>query len=197
MYQLERPSMAVNDPRVRNNGSVRRYQMWNTWDIQQNESRHHIISWVSQVARGAPGGRLKNLVLSCHGLPGYLQLGEGFSMAHMALFSGWRGLVEKIWLPNCLVARIPDAKMQKEMDVKFPGMGVSDGNVFCSSLAQKVECYVVAATELQRELPITVPMDMMTSFEGLVLSYGPGGNITWSHRNRSTWDLEFAYRVPD
>lgn len=64
---------------------------------------------------------------------------------------------------------------------------MSDGNVFCSSLAKKVQCYVVAATETQLELPVTVPMDMMTSFEGLVLSYGPEGNVTWSNRNPSTF----------
>lgn len=187
MYRLERPSMALNDPRVAGGGSVRRYQMWNTWDIQQNESRQHIINWVAQVARGAPGGKLKNLVLSCHGLPGYLQLGEGFNVTHLALFAGWHGLVEKIWLPNCLVARIPDAAMQAQMNRDYPGWGVSDGNVFCSSLAKQVQCYVVAATETQLERPVTVPMDMMTSFEGLVLSYGPGGNVTWSSRNPSTF----------
>jgi hypothetical protein len=187
MYRLERPSMALNDPRVAGGGSVRRYQMWNTWDIQQNESRQHIINWVAQVARGAPGGKLKNLVLSCHGLPGYLQLGEGFNVTHLALFAGWHGLVEKIWLPNCLVARIPDAAMQAQMNRDYPGWGVSDGNVFCSSLAKQVQCYVVAATETQLERPVIVPMDMMTSFEGLVLSYGPGGNVTWSSRNPSTF----------
>ncbi len=187
MYKLERPSMAVNDPRVAGGGSIRRYQLWNTWDIQPNESRKHIIDWVAQVARSATGGKLKNLVLSCHGLPGYLQLGEGITVEHIALFAEWRGLVEKIWLPNCLVARIPDAAMRAQMQRDYPGWGVSDGNVFCSSLAKQVQCYIVAATETQLERPITLPMDMMTSFEGLVLSYGPEGNVTWSSRNPSTF----------
>jgi len=93
--------MALNDPRVKGSGSVRRYQMWNTWNIQHNESRQHIINWVAQVARNAPGGKLKNLVLSCHGLPGYLQLGQGFNRTQINIFAGWRGLIEKIWLPNC------------------------------------------------------------------------------------------------
>jgi hypothetical protein len=148
MYRLERPSMALNDPRVAAGGSVRRYQMWNTWDIRKNESRQHIISWVAQVARGATGGKLKNLVLSCHGLPGYLQLGEGFNRTHLALFAGWRGLVEKIWFPSCLVARIPDATMQAQMDRDYPGWGVSDGNVFCSSLSTQVQCWVLIDMEM-------------------------------------------------
>lgn len=173
MYTLERPNMAVNDPRVRSGSSVRRFRMWNTWDISKTETRQHIIDWVATVARSATGGKLKNLVLSCHGAPGYLQLGQGFNNTHIALFRGWRGLIEKIWLPNCSVA--------------FIGSGGSDGNVFCSNMAKQVQCYVVAATELQCESTVTLPYDQMTSFEGLVLSYGPQGNVTWSNRNPSTW----------
>jgi hypothetical protein len=48
MFLLERPSMAVNDPRVSSGTNVRRFQMWNTWDIQQSESREHIIRWVAR-----------------------------------------------------------------------------------------------------------------------------------------------------
>jgi len=188
MYRLERPSMAVNDPRVVDeHGNIRRFQLGNTWNISQNESRQHIINWVAQVARNAQGGKLKNLVLSCHGLPGYLQLGQGFNSSHMDMFIQWRGLIEKIWLPNCLVARIPDAAMSAQMARSYPGFGVSDGNIFCSSLAKKVRCYVVASTEIQLEYFRVLPIDMMTSFEGLVLSYGPEGNVTWWDRNPSTY----------
>jgi hypothetical protein len=187
MYTLQRPNMAVNDPRVSSGGSVRRYQMWNTWNIKETETRRHIVDWVAAVARGAPGSRLKHLVLSCHGLPGYLQLGEGFNSDHIALFAVWRGLIEKIWLPNCLVARIPGAKMQTQLNHDYPGWGTSDGNVFCSKLAKQVQCYIVAATEKQCESVRTLPSDKMTSFEGLVLSYGPDGSVTWSGRNPSMW----------
>jgi hypothetical protein len=180
--------MAVNDPRVIDeHGNIRRFQLGNTWNIGQNESRQHIINWVAQVARNAQGGKLKNLVLSCHGLPGYLQLGQGFNSSHMDMFVQWRGLIEKIWLPNCLVARIPDTAMSAQMAQSYPGFGVSDGNIFCSSLAKKVRCYVVASTEIQLEYFRVLPIDMMTSFEGLVLSYGPEGNVTWWDRNPSTY----------
>ncbi len=200
MFRLERPSMAVNDPRVSGgtppNVTIRRFQMWNTWNIQANESRQHIIDWVATVARRAPGGKLKNLVLSGHGLPGYLQIGQGFNSTHLPLFADWRGLIDKIWLPNCLVARIPDQAMQRQLNADYPGWGTSDGNVFCSRLAQQVQCYVVAATETQCEYPSDVPQDMMTSFEGLVLSYGPAGNVTWSHRNPSMWVTGDGVCVP-
>ena len=187
MYRLDRPSMAVNDPRVSSGAFIRRFQMWNSWDISSGELRQHIIDWVASVARGAPGGKLKNLVLSCHGLPAYLMLGQGFDASNLPMFDAWSGLIEKIWFPNCLVARIPDAAMRADLTRKYPGYAFGDGNVFCSDLAKRVGCYVVAPTELQVEAVVTIPVDQMTSFEGLVLCYGPGGNVTWSGRNPSSW----------
>ena len=77
MFKLGRPNMAVNDPRTK-----RRFQMENTWDIAEAESREHIIGWVATVAKGTPGRKLKNLVLSCHSDAGYLTLGKGFDGDH-------------------------------------------------------------------------------------------------------------------
>lgn len=198
MFRLDRPNMAVNDPRVSGGTPpvVRRFRMWNTWDIQASEGRAHIIDWVASVARGAPGGKLKNVVLSGHGLPGFLQVGEGFNRSHLPLFERWRNLVEKLWLPNCLVARIPDAAMQTQLDHDYPGWGTSDGNMFCSAIAKAINGYVVAATETQCETLEAYPVDMMSSFEGLVLSYGPSGAVTWSARNPSTWTDSSGACVP-
>lgn len=182
MYRLERPSMALNDPR-----NHKRFQLWNTWDVRQNETRRHMAEWVAEVARGASGGRLKHLVLNCHGAPGYLELGEGIRNQDVSAFASWRGLIEKIWIPACRVALIPTTA------------GQADGNVFCSNLAKTVGCYVVASTETQCSLPGNIPADMMPSFEGLILSYGPGGNVTWSSRNASTYTTSSGacYQVPD
>jgi len=175
MIRLERPNMAVNDPRVRTGptaSQVRRYQMEKTWDIATTESRQHIINGVKNIAQNAANGKLKNLVLSCHGNPGYLQLGQGFDVSHVTLFSSWQGLVEKIWLPDCLVA------------------SGAEGNNFCSGMARQAQCYVVAPTEVQCDVFTTMPYDQLTSFEGLVLCYGPNGNISWQDRNMSTWDYD-------
>lgn len=196
MFKLDRPSMAVNDPRVSSGAFMRRYQMENSWDIAAGEPRQHIIDWVAVVARGASGGKLKNLVLSCHGLPAYLQLGQGFDATHIPMFAAWNGLVEKIWLPDCLVAQIPTPAQQSQYNATYPGFKTGDGNLFCSGLAKTVGCYVVASTETQCEAVVTVPVDQMTSFEGLILSYGPNGNVTWSSRNPSTWTNGGGMCVP-
>lgn len=181
MHRLERPSMALNDPR-----NHKRFQMWNTWDIQRNETRRHMVEWVAEVARGATGRKLKNLILNCHGSPGYLELGEGVTNTNVGDFSPWRGLIEKIWIPACQVALIPGSTPP----------GQADGNVFCSNLAKTVGCYLVASTETQCSFPGNIERDMMPSFEGLILSYGPDGNVTWSSRNASTYTNSAGHCVP-
>ena len=169
MYRLPRPNMAVNDPRVSLGELTRRYRMWNTWDIAASESPEHIVEWIGEVARGARRGRLKNLVLSCHGNAGVLQLGQGFSSENVHLFNQLNGLVDKIWLPNCRVAR------------------GHNGGVFCAAMAMGIGGYVVAPTETQCDPVRDLPYDMMTSFEGLVLCFGPEGDIVWRGRNPSSF----------
>jgi len=182
MFRLERPNVAINDPRVR-----RRFQMWRTWDITVNETREHIINRIVQVAAEVPGGKLRHVVFSCHGLPGFLLLGQGFNRRYLPMFEAWAGKVEKLWLPSCLIANIPTAARLAQYNADNPGWDISDGNVFCAELARRAHTYVVAATEDQCEFPRDVPLDRMTRFEGLAVCYDPRGRITWRTRNRSMW----------
>jgi hypothetical protein len=190
MIKLERPNMAVNDPRTRTKGyilgifdDVRRFEMENTWDIAETETCQHILDWVAQHARKK--GKLKHLVINCHGDAGTLNLGQGFDNTNVHLFAAWHGLIEKIWLTGCSVA--------------FIGTGGSDGNVFCSKMAKGVGCYVVAATETQCDIFKTFPKDRLSSYEGLVLSYGPDGKVSWQGRNASVWSPTCGgdFHVPD
>ena len=177
MIHLDGPHMGLNDSRSTN--SVR---MWNTWSVSTTETVAHMVDWVAEVARGAPGGKLKNVVLRCHGSPGYLQLGEGINRANVGTFRAWRNLVEKVWFSACLVARIPAPPSPG------PGGG-SNGHVFCQEFARAAHCYVVAPTELQvigRNR--TLPHGCLDTFEGLVLSYNPAGAISWSRRYPSTYE---------
>ena len=176
MITLASPHMGLNDPRAP--ATVR---MWNTWKVKKAETPSHIINWVAAVARGAPGGKLKNLVFSCHGNASYLEMGKGFNRSHTGLFRGLAGLVDKIWFRACLVARI-----KKPGGAKF-----GDGNLFCSEIARAAKCYVVASTELQVEVTGRVlPYGQLDTFEGLVLSYGPKGNVAWSKRYESTYQRD-------
>jgi len=177
MITIAQPAMGLND-RVDHHIHV---HMRNTWDVPKKTTAERITEHVASVARAVPGGRLRNVVFSCHAAPAEILIGTGFNIGNVGLFSRWRGLVDKIWLRCCQVAYIA-------------GTGpaaTKDGNVFCSRMAQEAGAYVVASTELQagadgRELPY----GQLDTYEGLVLSYGPAGNITWQHRYPST------YRIP-
>lgn len=160
--------------------------MWNTWKVGGNQTREHIVEWVSVVARGAEGGRLKNLVINCHGLPGWIGIGQGFNSSHIGMFSAWSGLIQNIWFVACLVARIPTAAYQQELNTTYPGFGTSDGNVFCSRLAQTVGAYIVAPTEVQRNRG-GYAIGQLPAYEGLLMCYNPQGGVSWSQRYPSDW----------
>ena len=176
MITLESPHMGLNDPR-----STNRVQLWNTWNVSATETVDHMIGWVAQVARGAPGGKLRNLVFRCHGAPAYLHCGAGIRRSDTARFQAWRGLVDKIWFSACQVAYITPGN-------SAGGPASGDGNMFCSEIAKAAQCHVVASTELQVIGSNRVlPYGCLDTYEGLVLSYSPGGEISWQHRYASTY----------
>lgn len=184
MITIEAPHMGLNDPRA-----PVRVQMNNTWELTETESRSHIIGWVAEVARSQPTGKLASLVISCHGAPGYLHLGQGFSLSHVDLFRGWSGLIKKIWIRACLVGRIVTPASASEGDgAAFSTLGMTgNGDAFLRRMALNTGAYVVAGTELQvssvynRTSP--VPRGQLDSFEGLVLSYPPSGHgANWQQR---------------
>lgn len=176
MITIQQPAMALNA--VTTPEQIARYQMWNSWDVKRNEPSQHIISWVAEVARGAPGGKLKNLVIQCHGAQGHLLIGQGFNRKNVDLFAGLSGLVDKIWVVACKTAYIDPLCRAAKCS--------HDGNAFCSEMAQAAQCTVVASTAEQINVRKTYPFGVIPSYEGMVLSYGPNGSVTWSHHYPST-----------
>ncbi len=165
------------------NPPIARYQMWNTWDIDSSVPIQHIVDWVGSVARGAPGGKLKSLIFQCHGSPGVLYIGAGtIDRTNVGLLAAWAGLIDKIWVVACQPAYIDPAC--------GPGFCTTDGNLFISQMARAASCYVVASTETQWNVAKTYPFGKLPSYEGLVLSYGPSGGVTWTNRYPSDWQGE-------
>jgi uncharacterized protein DUF4347 len=113
-----------------------------------------------------------DLVFNCHGRGGRLQMGTGITIAEVRAFRALRDKVQKIWFYACSPAR-----------------GVA-GHQFCSAVARNARAYVVASTEPQVETVAQVSSGLngcLDTFEGLVLIYGPDGNIVRRRRFRSTW----------
>src|SRR5215470_15477808 len=125
MITIDQPAMGLNS---RWNHHIH-VAMWNTWDVDRNTTAEHIFDWVRHVALVDAGGRLKNVVFSCHGAPGQILIGQGINSSHIPLFERWteggRPLVEKIWFRCCQVAFIPSPPAGGG-----PASG-GDGNMFC------------------------------------------------------------------
>jgi hypothetical protein len=182
MITLEQPSMALNGEDI----SWSKILMERCWNVPLSETRQSIIDWVLTIAKSNKGGKIKNLVINCHGLPGWVGIGQGFNKTHLPMFSAWNGYVQNIWFVACLVARIPDATMQADLNKNYAGYGPSDGNIFCSTLAKTVGCYVVASTEEQRNKG-GYSFGQLPAFEGLLMCYNPNGGVSWSYRYPSDW----------
>jgi hypothetical protein len=175
MFSIEQPSMALNDTRVNNT-----VQMAITRLVQPDEGVSSILGAVISAAKAQPGGKLKNLVLNCHGLPGQLQMGVGIDRSLTNRFSmlvvDGKPLVDTIYLRACLVARIDG-----------PG-SPTDGNLFCCEIAKQARAVVVASTALQqtrykKSAGMSIPYGMLDTFEGTTLVYGPEGNVRSSQTN--------------
>jgi hypothetical protein len=182
MITLEQPSMALNSTEI----SWSEILMENTWKVDRNQTREHIVEWVATVGRGFRGGKIKNLIINCHGLPGWVGIGQGFNRTHLGMFTAWAGLVQNIWFVACLVARIPTAAYQTQLNTSYPGFGTGDGNIFCSELARNASCYVVAPTEEQRNRG-GYGVGQIPAYEGLLMCYNPQGGVSWSQRYPSDW----------
>lgn len=176
MVTLDPPHMVINSADF---GGKTGYQMWNTWNGVDNKTwRATIIRKVATVARSAPGGKLKNLVLNSHGSPGRIHLGVGFSLYNVKMFADWAGLVEKIWIVACEVATV------RRVGTK------TDGNAFCMAFAKAAKAYIVASTNEQIAINKIYPYGKIDGFEGLALCYAPSGKVSWSHNYGPNWNGE-------
>jgi len=177
MITIEQPAMVLNA--VTPPPQIARYQMWNSWDVQPAANSGRIIENCRTVARSAPGGKLKNLIIQCHGAPGQISIGQGFDRSNVGLFSGLQGCVELIWIVACQPARISVTCS--------PGTFCpADGNLFISEMARAAQCEIIAPTETQTNRSITYAFGMIPSYEGLIVKYNRLGRIYWSQRYPST-----------
>lgn len=189
MIRLDQPSMVINDHRVQDLEHTRlRYQMWNTWDLfDDHKPPREIAQSINEVADSAPGGRLRNLVLNCHGEPGMLELGQIITRHDLHYFDILRGKIDTIYILACNFARIPDADWVHEHIPSFHGNAENlahamDGNIFCSEFARRVHCTVVASNIEQAASGPLYPYGVIDEFEGLVIWYGSAGNVLQSER---------------
>jgi hypothetical protein len=177
MIQLQSPALSLND--VRCPGPV---FLDRSLKIQKNDSSQNIVNAIANYASAAPGGRLKSLVLNCHGIPGYLIMGAGFSHANVNAFQTLRGKVDTIWITACTVA---SRKYSTPTVLKLKDIGpceASDGFIFCQNIARNAQANVVASLNIQ-EAPLRGSVKgSVDSFEGTHFCWRPDGSVAWARR---------------
>lgn len=161
MYKIPQPALSLNDTRTH---SI--FPQWATEIVRPDATRSNIIQRVVTAAGRLPSGRITNVIVHCHGAPGFLQMGQGFRAQHAHLFEPWRGKVEKIWIHACRVAA-----------------GVL-GDEMCRAIAATTACTVYASTYRQFNVIGAVngpahryPTGVLDEFEGAVKHFGPDGSL--------------------
>lgn len=176
MIQLPAPSLALNDARCPGPVFLQR-----TLKIQKDDSAQNIINAVANFAAAVPGGKLKSLVLNCHGSPGYLAMGKGFDHANVQAFLQWRGLVDTIWITACEVASRKYGK-PTVLKTDLGPIELSDGFLFCQRIAMNAGAHVVASQDTQRSPRKAVGKGAVDSFEGAHFCWKPDGSVAWARR---------------
>jgi hypothetical protein len=158
MIKIDQPAMALNAENVPGPD----YKMWNTWRVLKSEMPEKICGWVAEVAKGAPGGKLKNVIFNCHGNPGILRMGVGMDWTDLKHFELLKGLVDNIYLVACEV-------------VSFTGG--HDGNMFCCGIAKAAGANVYASSADQTTgLWPTIPYGYIDGYEGKVWKWKSDGS---------------------
>jgi hypothetical protein len=186
LIDIPQPAMAWNAKNVPGPD----YKMWNTWQVDETQTPQHMLEWTAYVARTAPGGKLKSLVINCHGI--YAKFGcnadgksckegggfglsigaEGIHRKDTQLFGilnpkDGTPLVDDIYLVACGIAQI-----------SIPGTsGDGDGNLFCCAIAKAAGANVYGSTEEQTTgLWPYIPYGKIDGFEGKVYMWKPDGS---------------------
>ncbi|MEI7710089.1 MAG: hypothetical protein WCI94_01565 [Rhodospirillales bacterium] len=188
MIKIEQPAMAVHSDDVP--GAL--YLMDYTVMIPASLTPKQVVDKI--ITPGiVPIAKLRFLILNCHGhygrAPGAsvatggfgLSMGTGIGRGDLGYFRALRGIVDNIWITACGPAR------QTNAGAKGERLG-GDGLMFCSELAQMTQAYVVAATTHQDGAAgAFMPKGYIDNYEGVVLQFGPNGNVVWQHDYGRSW----------
>lgn len=170
MIQLSQPALALHANDLGNIPKGYRthlYQMKITWLMSRGASPSDVVYWILKALDQTPANRLNHVVINCHGEPGVLQVGGQYHPVHLdvgsvGLFGQLRNKeIGTIWLTGCNVA------------------SGAMGEWFCSDMAKKAGCDVVAANERQfveqKFYSAGAPFGAIDEFEGTAYRFSPSG----------------------
>ncbi len=192
MIEIPQPSIALNavnkipdifDPDNDYTVPGTKYEMWETLNVTSTDRISGTLVYVSLLALGAAGGKIKCLVINCHGTyekgtrasgkeraiatGGFgLEIGGRITYENADVFSNLRGYVKCIIITACGAA-----------DVTNKDKSEGDGEVLCSKIARAADAYVIAPKILQAPTYRKLPKNHIDNFEGEVVRFNRAGVI--------------------
>ncbi len=169
MIDMKQPSLVLHSHDV----PGYKYKMWATWNVPDKMPVSTLVDWIIWAIDHSPNLRLDNVVINCHGSPGYLHIGSGIGVNNLDPFTRLRnkGAIGTIWIVACQVS---DGKY---MPNACP-VDSNNGPYFCSRLAAAAGCYVVASDKTQYVdigyYLALCPWGYIDDYEGNVYRYSPG-----------------------
>ena len=169
-----------------NSEEVEPFAFNNTITVKDDHPLTHLLAWTATVARGGPGGKLKALVINCHGFYGHDYAGTMDSAGGIPTFSGGfglhigihgervginlenagslfqtlAGLVNEIHLYACGTAHAPTPTS--------PGSPIH----FCQLVANSSKAVVVGSNELQDDV-VGPGLNLAPPMAGRVIRFTP------------------------
>ncbi|WP_157818103.1 hypothetical protein [Candidatus Thiodictyon syntrophicum] len=166
MIKIPFPNMALNDVAL---DAATAPRMFNTRIVQKGDEPFWLLTNVKSIAGGAPGGKIRGLVLHCHGVVtsvggpfSGLSLGTGIGIDDLRHFTIIQGLVERIYIDACQAA------------------AGSSGQLFCKTMARAAKAVVYAADTDQKtnisDYQFLFQGGVIDDFEGQIWRFDKEGN---------------------
>jgi len=145
--------------------------------MPEGANASNLVYWINMSIDQSPELYLHNVVINCHGSPGFLHIGgsgQGFGDGHEGALRPLRskGSIGRIFLVACQVTTDDDENDRL-------------GKAFCSKIAQESGAFVVAADALQSVdwwyENMSHPFGTIDDYEGHVYEFSPaGGSTVWN-----------------
>lgn len=162
MIAMKQPGLALHSHDV----PGYKYQMWATWTVPKTMNADGVVSWILHAESCVQDEFLHNVILNCHGEPGYLYMGAGIGINDVRAFERLRGKeVGRIWIVACDVHK----------EATYLG---GQGHDFCVALARASGCTVMAADTTQYVYESSLPYGFIDDYEGNLYAYDGSGAVT-------------------
>jgi hypothetical protein len=162
MIKMEQPSLALHSHNV----PGYKYKMWATYTTPKTLPISTLVSWIEWAIDHSPDDNLSNVIINCHGSPGYLHIATGIGVHDLEPFKRLRQKqsIGRIWIVACEVHKTT-SKL---------------GSDFCTALARAAAVSVVAADALQYVNESSLPDGYIDDYEGNVYAYDGSGSKSLS-----------------